>query len=54
MKRRSWKRTERDGRRPVPKDVIPYREWCQQKGLDPETEEAWNKWVKAHKLEDLI
>ena len=54
MKRKSWKRTERDGMRPVPDSVPGYREWCDNNGLDPETAHAWERWTKKFGIESYL
>lgn len=54
MKRRSWTRTERDGIKPVPDSVVPYREWCDQMGFDPEDVKVWNRWAKKYCIEDYL
>jgi len=54
MKRRSWTRTERDGIKPVPDTVIPYRTWCAELDLDPECVKSWDRWAKKYRIEDYL
>jgi len=54
MKRRSWRRTQRDGVKPVPDKVIPYRAWCEDRQLDPESVEAWEVWAKKFGIEEYL
>jgi hypothetical protein len=54
MRRRSWKRTERDGLKPVPDNIVPYRDWCEAKNLDPEDVASWGKWSKKFQIEDYL
>lgn len=54
MKRKSWRRTERDGLRPVPDSIIPYREWCEEIGADPERIESWESWARRYRIEDYL
>jgi hypothetical protein len=54
MKRRSWTRSERDGIKPVPDTIPPYRRWCVDNDLDPESEKAWEKWAKKYSIEDYL
>ena len=54
MKRKSWRRTERDGIKPVPDNLVPYRDWCEQSGLNPESVEAWEKWAKKYRIEEYL
>ena len=54
MKRRSWRRTQRDGLKPVPDSVMPYRDWCEQNGHDSEDVEAWGRWARKFRIEDYL
>ena len=54
MRRRSWKRTERDGMKPVPNDIVPYRDWCDTEGLDPEDVVSWGRWSRKFCIEDYL
>lgn len=54
MKRRSWRRTERDGLKPVPAKVPPYRDWCADLGYDPEDVKSWQRWSRKFHIEDYL
>jgi len=53
MKRRSVRRTSQYGYRELPKGVMPYRDWCDQNGLEFESENSWNTWVTVYGLKEL-
>lgn len=54
MKRKSWRRTERDGLRPVPSSVVPYRDWCEETGADPEEVKSWERWARKYRIENYL
>lgn len=54
MKRKSWRRTQRDGIKPVPDKIIPYRQWCEDNGWDAEDVEAWGVWSRKFRIEDYL
>jgi hypothetical protein len=54
MKKRSWKRTERYGLKPIEHDYTPYRAWCAQNDFDPEDTVHWIRWLKTFTLEQHV